>query len=304
MTRPVIGIDTAKEELVIQHDDEKRHLAVDNTPAAIRQWLAGLPKGCDIAIEATSTYHMEITERAHAKGHHVYVVDGYRLKNYREGVGGRAKTDLTDAQLLARYLRKEKDELRRWMPPPKAYRTLQSLLRRRAALVKARTALRQSLSAEPLLKTALATLLKQIDRIDHLIQKRLREAVHAAGLRDHVEGEVFFERAAFAETLELGIDDAGVDRLHHVIGQAQPLDRAGGEVLHHHVRLTDHVLDQIEALGRLQIDGDRFLIGVEEVKIIRIIVQQAGLQAAAGIAHIRILDLHHLGAEPGKGFGA
>ena len=117
-TRPVIGIDTAKEELVIQHDDEKRHLAVDNTPAAIRQWLAGLPKGCDIAIEATSTYHMEITERAHAKGHHVYVVDGYRLKNYREGVGGRAKTDLTDAQLLARYLRKEKDELRRWMPPP------------------------------------------------------------------------------------------------------------------------------------------------------------------------------------------
>ena len=69
-TRPVIGIDTAKEELVIQHDDEKRHLAVDNTPAAIRQWLAGLPKGCDIAIEATSTYHMEITERAHAKGHH------------------------------------------------------------------------------------------------------------------------------------------------------------------------------------------------------------------------------------------
>ena len=43
-TRPVIGIDTAKEELVIQHDDEKRHLAVDNTPAAIRQWLAGLPK--------------------------------------------------------------------------------------------------------------------------------------------------------------------------------------------------------------------------------------------------------------------
>ena len=184
-TRPVIGIDTAKEELVIQHDDEKRHLAVDNNPAAIRQWLAGLPKGCDIAIEATSTYHMEITERAHAKGHHVYVVDGYRLKNYREGVGGRAKTDLTDAQLLARYLRKEKDELRRWMPPPKAYRTLQSLLRRRAALVKARTALRQSLSAEPLLKTALATLLKQIDRIDHLIQKRLREAVHAAGLRDH-----------------------------------------------------------------------------------------------------------------------
>lgn len=180
--RPVIGIDVAKDELVIHQDDSKHPLMIENSPAAIRQWLAHLPAECDIAIEATSTYHMEVTERAHAQGHQVYVIDGYRLKNYREGVGGRAKTDVTDAQLLARYLSKEKEELRQWTPPPKAYRLLQSLLRRRAALVKARTALRQSLGGESVLKQALHILMKQIDRVDQLIQQRLKAALKAANL--------------------------------------------------------------------------------------------------------------------------
>lgn len=179
---PVIGIDVAKDELVIHQDEHKRPCTLENTPAAVRQWLASLPKGCDIAIEATSTYHMEVTEQAYAQGHQVYVIDGYRLKNYRDGVGGRAKTDMSDAQLLARYLNKEKDELRQWTPPPKAYRLLQSLLRRRAALVKARTALRQSLGGEPALKHSLQTLMKQMDRVDQLIQQRLKAALKAAGL--------------------------------------------------------------------------------------------------------------------------
>lgn len=187
VNRPEIGIDVAKDNLVIHLQNLNQTLTIDNTPQAIRQWLANLPEGCDIAIEATSTYHMEVTERAYAKGHRVYVVDGYRLSNYRKGVGGRAKTDLADAQLLARHLHKEKDELRPWTPPPKAYRVLQSLLRRRAALVKARTALRQSLSGEPELKASLRALITEMDRIDSLIQKRLKSAVRTAGLQDQVQ---------------------------------------------------------------------------------------------------------------------
>lgn len=187
VSRLEIGIDVAKDNLVIHFQSLNQTLTIDNTPQAIRQWLATLPKGCDIAIEATSTYHMEVTERAHAKGHRVYVVDGYRLSNYRKSVGGRAKTDLTDAQLLARHLHKEKDELRQWSPPPKAYRVLQSLLRRRAALVKARTALSQSLSGEPELKAPLHGLITEMDRIDSLIQKRLKSAVKETGLQDQVQ---------------------------------------------------------------------------------------------------------------------
>ncbi|WP_156501194.1 transposase, partial [Alcanivorax sp. HI0044] len=90
-----------------------------------------------------------------------------------KGTGGRAKTDASDAQLLARHLQNEKGALRRWSPPPKAYRTLQTLLRRRAALVKARTIIQQSLGAEPLLKAGLKRLISQINTLDAQIQKHL-----------------------------------------------------------------------------------------------------------------------------------
>lgn len=183
--RSIIGIDVAKAELVIHFQNQT--ITVANTPPAIRHWLKSLPGSCDIAIEATSTYHMQVMELAHQNGHHVYVVDGYRLSNYRKGTGGRAKTDASDAQLLARFLTREKEDLRRWSPPPKVYRTLQTLLRRRAALVKARTAIQQSLGSEPLLKAGLKKLISQIDQLDTQIQKYLRRAIREAGLCDQVK---------------------------------------------------------------------------------------------------------------------
>lgn len=182
-----IGIDVAKDELVIYDASQHSLITIPNTPAAIRRWLKTFPGNCEIAIEATSTYHMTVSELAHKKGLHVYVIDGYQLSHYRQGIGGRAKTDACDAQLLARYLRNEKADLRRWSPPPKAYRILQSLLRRRAALVKARTALQQSLGTEPVLKVSLKSLIKRIDQLDLLIQRRLREAVKEAGLTHQVK---------------------------------------------------------------------------------------------------------------------
>jgi hypothetical protein len=38
-----------------------------------------------------------------------------------------------------------------------------------------------------------------------------------ARLGNHVEGQVALERAAFAKALDLGVDDARIDRLHDVI---------------------------------------------------------------------------------------
>ena len=181
----IIGIDVAKAELVIYFLGQT--YSIENTPQAIRAWLKDLPSLCDIAIEATGTYHMDVIELAHRKGHHIYVIDGSRLHHYRKGTGGRAKTDASDAQLLARHLQNEKGALRRWSPPPKAYRTLQTLLRRRAALVKARTIIQQSLGAEPLLKAGLKRLISQINTLDAQIQKHLRDTVRDAGLSEHVQ---------------------------------------------------------------------------------------------------------------------
>src|SRR2546425_411051 len=125
----------------------------------------------------------------------------------------------------------------------------------------------------------------------------------AARLGNHVEGEVVLERAAFAEALDLGVDDARIDRLHDVIGQAQPLDGAWGKVLDHHVRLANHVLDELEPLEGLEIDRDRLLVCVEGVKIVGIGVGLAGAKTTAGVAHFRVLDLHDIGTQPAECLG-
>lgn len=181
-----IGIDVAKEELVVYQASPDTLTTIRNTKTAIRAWLKGLPAQAALAVEATGTYHMELVEQAYRAGHQVFVIDGYQLKHYREGLRGRAKTDAHDARLIARYLAKEGDELRPWAPPPPAYRTLQSLLRRRAKLIQARVAIQQSAAQEPTLKAAFQRLMAQIDRLDQLIQKRLDQAVQQAGLHDEV----------------------------------------------------------------------------------------------------------------------
>ena len=155
-----IGIDTGKDELVI--DDGRRTITVSNTSAAIRQWLKQLPGPARIGVEATGTYHLQVLELASEKGHQPYVIDGFRLNRYRDVVGDRAKTDLTDARLVRRYLRNEFDELRPWQAPPVAYTRLKSLLRRRAKIVQARTALRQSLAGVPELRAVSRGLLEGI----------------------------------------------------------------------------------------------------------------------------------------------
>lgn len=170
----LVGVDVSKAELVICLDPEAPLVVIENHPEAITQWLGTLPSGpiC-VAVEATNTFHLEFIEQAHRRGYSVYVVDGYRLNRYREGVGGRAKTDARDACLLWRYLSREREDLRVWTPPAKGYRSLQQLLHRRAVLVRAKTALQQSLKSLPELERFAVTLKRQFDRLDAQLQRRL-----------------------------------------------------------------------------------------------------------------------------------
>lgn len=180
----LFGVDVSKAELVIATQDGAVQ-ALANDLRAIDRWLATLAGPCWFALEATSTYHQALAQAAYQQGHRVYLLDGYRLARYRDSIGGRAKTDQHDALLLVRYLAREHDELRPWTPPPAAYTRLQTLLRRRATLVQARVQIQQSLQGLPTLRTALKTLLRQLTRLDTLIQKQLREALAEAGWRDH-----------------------------------------------------------------------------------------------------------------------
>lgn len=230
----LIGIDVSKAELVISVDGAPTE-TIDNQPRAIRRWLKSLAGPACLALEATNVFHLPLADEAHRQGHSVYLISGYRLNRYRESLGGRAKTDASDARLLVRYLQRERADLRPWTPPSPAYRTLQGLLRRRATLVQARVTLQQSLQGIPALKTSLRALTRQLTRLDALIQQRIQAALAQAGWHDPyqrcqaVEGigpvtgaalVTTFQRGAFASSdafiaflgLDVRVRDSGRQR--------------------------------------------------------------------------------------------
>lgn len=172
-----VGVDVSKINLDIATSATTGAQKLPNQAKDIRRWLASLTGPVCIALEATNTFHLELAAQAHARGFTVYLLDGYRLNRYRESIGGRAKTDASDARLLLRYVMHEHTDLRPWSPPPKGYATLQRLLHRRAVLVQSRTTLRQSLAGIPELKASSKALLAKISHVDALICKRIRKTL-------------------------------------------------------------------------------------------------------------------------------
>ncbi|MFA7523328.1 MAG: transposase [Halothiobacillaceae bacterium] len=175
-----VGVDVGKFWLEIATDDGGQ-LSIENTAEAIGQWLDTLGKPARIALEATSHYHLELALEAHRRGHEIYLINGYRLNRYRDSIGTRAKTDAGDARLLLRYLTREREDLRLWNPPGKAYQQIQTLLRRRATLVQLRVALQQSLAGIPALKASLKRLTAELKKTDQLIQNKIQRRLVEAG---------------------------------------------------------------------------------------------------------------------------
>lgn len=185
MAKPIepimVGIDVSKAELVVARSDSQSIATIGNTLRAIRSWLKTLPAGSHLALEATGVYHRRLTSLAHQVGHEIYLLDGYRLNRYRDGVGGRAKTDPADARLILRYVSKELGDLKPWVPPQDAFYRVQGLMRRRASLVHARVALAQSLGDMPELKASCQRLSNNIKDIEKLIERLLRDAMNEVG---------------------------------------------------------------------------------------------------------------------------
>ena len=127
VVKPIVGVDVAKDELVIYQAELDLLESIPNDKAAIKKWLKALPAPVDLAIESTNTYHLAFADMAHEAGCTIYMVGGYELSHYRKGVKVRAKTDALDAKLLARYLKNEYEELHPWIPPSPLYRRLLSL---------------------------------------------------------------------------------------------------------------------------------------------------------------------------------
>lgn len=171
-----LGIDVSKEELVICDWDTERLTRLLNETAEIKAWLGSLYGPVRIAIEPTSSYHLELVEQAHALGLTVYLINPRQLVHYRQAVGERNKTDPADAWLLARYLARESDSLRPFRPPCAKAQRLWALIKRRGVVVGARQKLQQSFRGIKLPAKALFREIQAvIERIDLQIRTLIRE---------------------------------------------------------------------------------------------------------------------------------
>lgn len=206
----LVGIDVSKAELVIARNDTDQIEVISNNLTSIRRWLKSLPAQAKVALEATGIYHRQVARLIHEAGHQLYLLDAYKLSHYRNGVGTRAKTDLADARLILRYLTREFEELKPWIPPHDAFYRVQSLMRRRAALVQTRVALSQSLQDIPELKQAARQLDQHIRDIEQLIAQRIQQAMTDAGWHydakrcDAIEGIGPLTAMALANTFHRG----------------------------------------------------------------------------------------------------
>lgn len=188
--KAVYGVDVSKAKLVIAQYDAQTLTEVDNQPESIAAWLAGLPKGAVVAMEATGTYHRLLAHMAHAAGMQVYVLNPQTLKHYASAIGQRGKTDNCDARMIARYAVHERAKLRHWRPAAQAADRLSQLLERRHTVVVTRQTLAQSLSGLPMLKLPRASLLASLDRtlerLDILIRHEIARLPGMAALYERL----------------------------------------------------------------------------------------------------------------------
>lgn len=177
--RCFIGIDVAKQELVIAQSDSPTTLSIANERSAIDQWLGSLPEASVIALEATGGYHELILGMAFARGHPCYLLNPRDVKHYARGIGQRSKTDQLDARLIARYVAREHAHLHLWQPMSAQAAQLHQLLGRRNKLVQAKTALRASLQGLQALQGDVATTLHSlqdlVDKMDRLIAQAVSQ---------------------------------------------------------------------------------------------------------------------------------
>jgi hypothetical protein len=141
------------------------------------------------------------------------------------------------------------------------------------------------------------------DRDPGLHRRAVGKAGHVAQpahrLADGAEAGLLRHRPALAEARQAHHDQAGVDLRQRLPAQAELVEHAGAEVLHHDVGLGHQPAHHLDAVRVLQVHRHRLLVARLQVPPQRgALVELAPL--AQRIAAIGRFDLDHLGAELGE----
>jgi transposase len=152
-------------------------MRIANERKAIIAWLRSVPRNSRLAMESTGSYHELPAELAVKAGLQVFVINPRDLRRYAQGLGRRGKTDRVDAEVIARYVSREHDELHAYVPPTKEQRTLAELMKRRAKLVQAKATLCQSLRGVTSMKQDLKRITHSLAQLITTLEARIQQAL-------------------------------------------------------------------------------------------------------------------------------
>lgn len=169
------GVDVSKDKLDIACNGTV--IEIENTKKAIKSFAGKMPAEAFVALEATNTYHLQMADICHSYGMHVFVLNPRLTRRYREANGLRGHNDRMDALTLARYIEREHDGQREYVPLSADQRRLRTLVRRRFKLVGMRTQAAESFGSVKELGRELKALLARMDalvaKLELLIDKQL-----------------------------------------------------------------------------------------------------------------------------------
>jgi transposase len=231
-----IGIDVAKDELVVAERPSGRTWSVRNDPATLTTLAAELQHQAPsrVVLEATGGYERAAVAALHAVGVPIAVVNPRQVRQFARSLGRLAKTDTLDAAVLAHYAEAVQPPAQ--APLDAATYELDGWVERRRQLVEQRTAERQRLaSAHPSVRPGIARHLEwleaELEAAEQQIAERLNQSptlAEKAALLDSVPGIGLTTAAMLVSQVpELGrIEAKAVAAL---IGVA-PLNRDSGKL--------------------------------------------------------------------------
>ena len=231
----LIGVDVSKETLVWCALDTKP-ANLRNESLAIAAWLATLPAGTTVAMEATGRYHRLLANLAVAHGCRVLVLNPSDVHHYAKSLTPRATTDPIMAQVIAQYVASARG-LHDYQPVPAYVAQVRTLMGLRLGLVTEKVRLGHQRREAPELATFVDPLLTEvraaIQQVTASIEKLVNARSEFAGLVS-VPGfgaltsayllvllatHAFRSSDAFVAFvgLDLRIKDSGKERKRHVL---------------------------------------------------------------------------------------
>jgi transposase len=149
----LVGLDWADEEhaycLFSAGNDKPQHGVLKQRPEAIAEWVAELRRrfeGRPVAICLEQSRGALLFALMAYEFLHLYPINPVQLAAYRKAMDpSGAKDDPRDGELLARFLRQHRDQLRLWKPDDEITRGLRLLNEQRRDWVEQRVALENQL---------------------------------------------------------------------------------------------------------------------------------------------------------------